>query len=248
VHKAGAHLRAQALVPARATQLVDGALRLRRAARPRPSGRARLPVRGRRVRPGWSGKRLPTEAECEKTASWDPTSGERRLFPWGDGPPTPEKANLDQLAPAGAGAYPAEASAYGVLGMIGTPGSGPPATSPPTRASSLSPTRSTPKSSSSPTTQGPARRLPGDSPVGHPHHLPQLGLPDETATVRRVSLCEVGFRSQASGLRPRTSPVTRSLGVPCRGHEAPHPGSRFIPGQIRRLRKAEACNLMPEAS
>jgi iron(II)-dependent oxidoreductase len=55
----------------------------------------------------WAGKRLPTEAEWEKAASWDPTSGTRRLFPWGDEPPSPEKANLDQLAfrAAGVGAY-----------------------------------------------------------------------------------------------------------------------------------------------
>jgi iron(II)-dependent oxidoreductase len=69
----------------------------------------------------WAGKRLPTEAEWEKAASWDPTSGKGRLFPWGDEPPSPENANLDQLAfrPAEVGAYPAGASAYGVLGMIG---------------------------------------------------------------------------------------------------------------------------------
>jgi iron(II)-dependent oxidoreductase len=69
----------------------------------------------------WSAKRLPTEAEWEKAASWDPETGTKRLFPWGDEPPTPEKANLDQLAfrAADAGAYPAGATAYGALGMIG---------------------------------------------------------------------------------------------------------------------------------
>jgi gamma-glutamyl hercynylcysteine S-oxide synthase len=69
----------------------------------------------------WADKRLLTEEEWEKAASWDPETGTRRLYPWGDEPPTLASANLDQLAfrPAEVGAYPRGASAYGVLGMIG---------------------------------------------------------------------------------------------------------------------------------
>jgi gamma-glutamyl hercynylcysteine S-oxide synthase len=67
------------------------------------------------------GKRLPTEAEWEKAASWDEAAGVQRLYPWGDGPPNQRHANLDQtgFGPARVGAYPAGAAACGALGMVG---------------------------------------------------------------------------------------------------------------------------------
>ncbi|MEA2397583.1 MAG: gamma-glutamyl hercynylcysteine S-oxide synthase, partial [Thermoleophilaceae bacterium] len=69
----------------------------------------------------WRGKRLPTELEWEKAAAWGPGARTPRRYPWGDQPPTPERANLDQTAfgPVPAGALAAGASAYGVLGLIG---------------------------------------------------------------------------------------------------------------------------------
>jgi iron(II)-dependent oxidoreductase len=69
----------------------------------------------------WSGKRLPTEAEWEKAASWDAPAGRKRRYPWGDESPDHDRANLGQrrFGPDPVGSHPRGVSAYGCHQMLG---------------------------------------------------------------------------------------------------------------------------------
>ncbi|MHB8546740.1 MAG: ergothioneine biosynthesis protein EgtB [Nitrosotalea sp.] len=70
----------------------------------------------------WVGKRLPTEAEWEKAASWNEQKQRKTLYPWGNELISENHANLLESyiwGPAEIGSYPSGKSHYGIHQMMG---------------------------------------------------------------------------------------------------------------------------------
>ena len=69
----------------------------------------------------WVDRRLPTEAEWEKAASWDDATNKKHIYPWGTDSPNDNLLNYNNAArdTTEVGIYPDGASHYGAFDMAG---------------------------------------------------------------------------------------------------------------------------------
>ena len=66
----------------------------------------------------WANKRIPTESEWEKAASWSSGASSKHKYPWGD-PADKRRSNVESGHPTNIGQFPEGASGYGVQDLAG---------------------------------------------------------------------------------------------------------------------------------